>query len=183
MDAVPWEVESMNAPLPGPVGTSAGDLLWMRLAIEEAQAAGAAGEVPVGAVLVTGDRILSRGRNRREELADPTWHAELEALRTGAEALGAWRLTGCTLYVTLEPCPMCMGALVNARVDRVVWGAADPKAGAAETLYQLGDDDRLNHRVVSTGHVLETECGDLLREFFRELRARRRSSKDTITER
>jgi tRNA(adenine34) deaminase len=155
----------------------------MTVAINEARRAAAAGEVPVGAVLVDADgNEVSRGRNRREERADPTWHAEIEALRLGAERLGAWRLTGCILYVTLEPCPMCMGALVNARVTRVVWGAEDPKAGAAETLYRIGDDARLNHRVESVGRVLEAQCGELLREFFRELRAKRKSSKESSKE-
>jgi len=149
----------------------------MRIAVAEARLAGSVGEVPVGAVLVDGRGAeIARGRNRREERADPTWHAEVQALREGAARRGGWRLEGCTLYVTLEPCPMCMGALVNARVARVVWGAADPKAGAAETLYTLGDDPRLNHRVESVGGVLGTECGDLLRDFFRELRAKRKSN-------
>ena len=152
---------------------------WMQVAIAEARLAAASGEVPVGAVLVDAEGSeISRGRNRREERADPTWHAEIEALRLGAERTSGWRLTGCTLYVTLEPCPMCMGALVNARISRVVWGASDPKAGAAETLYRLGDDARLNHRVESQGRVLESQCGELLREFFKELRARRRSKDD-----
>lgn len=167
--------ESMNAS-PDSAETTLSDEDWMAVALEEARAAGDVGEVPVGAVLVGPDGVeIARGRNRREELKDPTWHAEIEALRRGSERLGAWRLERCTLYVTLEPCPMCMGALVNSRLPRVVWGAADPKAGAAETLYTLGDDPRLNHRVESVGHVLEEECGDLLRSFFRALRAKRKS--------
>ena len=148
----------------------------MERAITEAELAAQVGEVPVGAVLVdAAGQEIACGRNRREERQDPTWHAEVEALRLGAERLGGWRLEGCTLYVTLEPCPMCMGALVNARIARVVWGAADPKAGAAETLYRIGDDDRLNHKVESVGGVLGARCGDLLTSVFRELRAKRKS--------
>ncbi len=166
----------MNAS-PPPADAPTSDVDWMECAIAEARLAASVGEVPVGAVLVDGDgREIARGRNRREGRADPTWHAEIEALRGGAARRGGWRLEGCTLYVTLEPCPMCMGALVNARIARVVWGAADPKAGAAETLYRLGDDARLNHRVESVGGVLETRCGDLLRDFFATLRAKRKSS-------
>ena len=149
------------------------DETYMRLALEEARAAAAEGEVPIGAVLVCDGEVVSRGRNARESAADPTAHAEMVAIREGAERLGRWRLSGCTLYVTLEPCPMCAGALVNARVDRLVYGAADPKAGAVGTLYDLSADARLNHAFEVTSGVLEAECGEILREFFRALRAGR----------
>ena len=173
-----------NASLSASAHAPSSDERWMEVAIAEARRAASAGEVPVGAVLVDAQGSeIARGRNRREEHADPTWHAEIEALRLGAAQVGGWRLSGCTLYVTLEPCPMCMGALVNARVSRVVWGAADPKAGAAETLYCIGDDARLNHRVESAGRVLEPQCGELLTSFFRDLRAKRKSSKEIDTER
>ncbi len=146
----------------------------MRAAIDEARRAEALGEVPVGAVLVAGDHIVSRGHNLRERAQDPTAHAELIALRAAAARLRTWRLTGLTVYVTLEPCPMCAGALVNARVDRVVWGARDPKAGATETLYTIGSDERLNHRFEVEGGVLAQDCGGLLSDFFGRIRARRR---------
>ena len=140
---------------------------WMRAALEEAAAAVDHGDVPVGAVVVAGDGTeLGRGRNRREQLADPTAHAELEALRAAAATLGAWRLDGCTLVVTLEPCPMCAGALWAARVGRVVFGAANPEAGSCGTLYNLCADPRLNHEV-EVHHGVEAEAaGALLTEFF-----------------
>lgn len=140
---------------------------WMRLALDEARAAAAEDEVPVGAVVVAAGRVVGSGHNQREQLADPTAHAEMIAITQAAAALGSWRLEGCTLYVTLEPCPMCAGAILQARVPQVVWGAADPKAGAVESLYQLFEDTRLNHRVAHVGHVLADECGRLLSEFFR----------------
>jgi len=147
----------------------------MELALAEARLALEHGDVPIGAVLVDADgRVVGRGHNRREERGDPTAHAEIEALRD-AEHFDGWRREGTTLYVTLEPCPMCMGALVNARVERVVYGAADRKAGAAQTLYRIGDDPRLNHRVAVTAGVLEAECRALLQSFFKGLRARRKS--------
>jgi tRNA(adenine34) deaminase len=111
--------------------------------------------------------VVGSGRNQREQLADPTAHAEMIAITQAAASLGSWRLEGCTLYVTLEPCPMCAGAILQARVPAVVWGAADPKAGAVESLYRLFEDPRLNHRVEHVGHVLADECGRLLTEFFR----------------
>jgi len=152
---------------------------YMALALDEAALAAAEDEVPVGAVLVGGDgTVLARGRNRREELADPTAHAEIEALRSGSPGSGGWRREGATLYVTLEPCPMCMGALVLARVRRVVFGATDPKAGAAVSLYELGSDSRLNHQVEMTGGVLAEECSQQLKLFFQELRARRAADKN-----
>lgn len=147
------------------------DLDYMRMALTEAQAAAAAGEVPVGAIIVCNDRVIAAAHNQRETLRDPTAHAEMIAITQAAESLGAWRLEGCTLYVTLEPCPMCAGAIVQSRVPRVVYGAVDPKAGAVESLYQLLADERLNHRPEVTGNVLAEPCGEILTSFFR---ARRR---------
>ena len=156
------------------------DERYMTLALEEARSAGEAGDVPIGALLVSPDgRIIGRGRNRREVAGDPTAHAEIEALRS-AEGFDGWRRERCTMYVTLEPCPMCMGALVNARVARLVFGAADLKAGAARTLYRLGEDSRLNHSVLTHGGVLEDECRALLVTFFREMREERRGAKRTM---
>ena len=143
----------------------------MRMALAEAEVAAREGEVPVGAVIVCGDQLVASAHNQRETLRDPTAHAEMIAITQAAEALGGWRLEGCTLYVTLEPCPMCAGAIVQARVPRVVYGAADPKAGAVDSLYSLLGDPRLNHRCDVLGSVLAEPCADVLREFFR---ARRR---------
>ncbi|MEE2830173.1 MAG: nucleoside deaminase [Myxococcota bacterium] len=148
----------------------------MALAIREAEQTTASGDVPVGAVLIAEDgTVLGRGRNRREERGDPTAHAELEALRAAVDH-GGWRREGSTLYVTLEPCPMCMGALLLARVNRLVFGATDPKAGAARSLYRMAEDPRLNHRMTVVGGVEEARCSALLRDFFAELRARKRTS-------
>ncbi len=145
---------------------------WMREALVEADRAAALGEVPVGCVLVGPDgNAISRSHNLREIDADPTAHAEIVAIRAGARARGTWRLEGYTLYVTLEPCVMCAGALVNARIARVVWGCDDPKAGACTTLFTIGQDSRLNHRFAMTRGVLETECADRLKRFFASLRA------------
>jgi tRNA(adenine34) deaminase len=143
---------------------------FMRLAIAEAQAAAALAEVPVGAVVVKDGAVLGRGGNRREGASDPTAHAELLAIREAAQAIGGWRLQGTTLYVTQEPCPMCAGAIVNARIERVVYGCDNPKAGAARTLYHLLEDPRLNHRVTVVPGVLASECGQLLSGFFETLR-------------
>jgi tRNA(adenine34) deaminase len=139
-------------------------------AIAEAEAAGQAGDVPVGAVVVLDGRIIGRGGNRRERDGDPTAHAEMIALRQAAQAIAGWRLVGATLYVTQEPCPMCAGAIVHARVARVVFGCSNPKAGAVRTLYQLLEDPRLNHRAEVVGGVLEEATSELLRRFFAELR-------------
>lgn len=146
------------------------DTILMRAALDEAIQAFDAGEVPVGAVVVHEGRIIGRGHNLRETLNDPTAHAEVIALTAAAASLESWRLDECTLYVTLEPCPMCAGALVNGRVARLVYGAADPKAGACGTLYNIVQDPRLNHRMTVTAGVLESDCADLLREFFRQRR-------------
>lgn len=142
---------------------------WMESALEEARAAAAAGDVPVGAVVVLDDAIIARGRNRREVDRDPTAHAEVVALREAARVLGQWRVEA-TLYVTHEPCPMCAGAIVNARVKQLVYGCHNPKAGAVATLYQIVTDTRLNHRVEVIGGVLETECANELQRFFAALR-------------
>ena len=146
---------------------------WMRLAIEQARAAWALNEVPIGCVIVhepTG-RVIGRGHNRRILDQDPTAHAEILAIREAAKAIGDWRLIDCTLIVTLEPCPMCAGAIVNARIPRLIYGCADPKAGAVRTLFQLCDDARLNHRVDVTAGVLGEECASLLTDFFKAQRA------------
>jgi tRNA(adenine34) deaminase len=150
------------------------DEAFMREAIAEARLAAEAGDVPVGALVVdVGGVVLARGRNRRELDADPTAHAEIDAVRRAAASRGAWRLEDATVYVTLEPCPMCAGALVNARVARVVYGCPDPKAGALETLFNIGRDTRLNHRFEVTSGIFADECAALLRAFFA---ARRRAS-------
>jgi tRNA(adenine34) deaminase len=142
----------------------------MRCALEEAARAGEEGEIPVGAVLVSGGEIAGRGRNRPIGLADPTAHAEILALREGAARKQNYRLPESTLYVTLEPCAMCAGAILTARVRRLVFGAVDPKSGAVRSLYALLEDERLNHRVEITPGVLEEECREILRRFFRERR-------------
>ena len=147
------------------------DAAVMALALEEARACLEWGDVPVGAVVVHGDDVVARAGNQRERLADPTAHAEVLALRAAGGALGSWRLDGCTLFVTIEPCAMCAGALVWARVDRLVFGAADPKAGFAGSLGDLVRDPRLNHRLEVASGVLAEECGELVREFFRSMRA------------
>ena len=142
----------------------------MRLALEEARAAASGGDVPVGALVARGDEVLGRAGNAREREQDPTAHAEILALRQAARAVGSWHLEGCTLYVTLEPCAMCAGALVLARIDRLVLGAADPKAGFAGSLGDIVRDGRLNHEVEVTVGVLAEECGEVLRAFFAERR-------------
>lgn len=143
----------------------------MRAALAEATAAGERGETPIGAVLAREGEVLAAAGNEREARPDPTAHAEILALRGGAERLGGWRLPETTLYVTLEPCAMCAGAIVLARVPRVVFGAFDPKAGAAGSVLEVLSDARLNHRPEVTGGVLSEECGALLREFFAARRA------------
>ena len=139
---------------------------YMRIALEEARLAAGAGEVPVGAVLVRDGEVIARDHNRREETGDPSAHAELLVLREAGEVARDWRLDGATLYVTLEPCPMCAGAIVLARVGTVVFGATDPAAGSAGSAYDILEDGRLGHRAVLIGGVLEDECAALLREFF-----------------
>jgi tRNA(adenine34) deaminase len=148
---------------------------YMRLALQEALQAAEEGEVPIGAVIVHGDRLIAAAHNQREQLRDPTAHAEMIAITQAAGALGSWRLTDCTLYVTLEPCPMCAGAVVQARIPWLVYGAADPKAGAVDTLFRLVNDARLNHQAKVISGVLGPECGAVLSEFF--LRQRRMGKK------
>lgn len=143
------------------------DEAMMQLALAEAREAEAAGDVPVGAVVVGPDgTVLARDRNRRETDHDPTAHAEVLALRAAAQRRGAWRLPGVTVYATLEPCPMCAGALINARISRLVYGCADPKSGAIDTLFTIGRDLRLNHRFEVTSGVLAEPSAELLRAFF-----------------
>ncbi len=150
---------------------STDDARWMAEALAQARNAAELGDVPIGAIIVRGDKIVSAAHNRRIIDRDPTAHAEMLAIRHAAGALGDWRLTDCTLYVTLEPCCMCAGAIVLARIPRLVYGAADPKAGAVGTLYQLCTDERLNHRVEVVAGVLAAECGAVLTDFFKAQRA------------
>jgi tRNA(adenine34) deaminase len=149
---------------------SLADQRFMQMALAEAAAAATEDEVPIGAVIVHEGQVLAAAHNQREQLRDPTAHAEMIAITQAATALNSWRLENCTLYVTLEPCPMCAGALLQSRVKRVVYGADDPKAGAVKTLYQLLDDARLNHRAEVTSGVLAEECGRVLSEFFQQKR-------------
>ncbi len=142
----------------------------MRLALEEAQKAFDLAEVPIGAVLVKEGQVITRACNLKEKLGDPTAHAEILALKEGASKLGGWRLSGTTLYVTLEPCPMCAGAMLQARIDRVVFGAWDPKAGAAGSLLNVLEYPLFNHQVEVLGGILEDDCAALLKSFFRRLR-------------
>lgn len=149
------------------------DAALMRLALAEARSAAQEDEVPVGAVAAIEGRVVARAHNRREALGDPTAHAEMLALTQAAAALGRWRLSGVTLYVTLEPCLMCAGAMVLARLERLVYGAEDPKGGAVRSVYRVLEDPRLNHRVAVTAGVLADECGAALTEFFVRRRMRR----------
>jgi len=153
---------------------AAEDTRYMREALRLADEAATRGDVPVGALVVQDGAIIGTGFNTREGAADPCGHAEIVALRDACRSTRRWRVDGATLYVTLEPCPMCAGALVNARVRRVVYGADDPKAGAVRSLYQLCDDPRLNHRLEISAGVLAGPCAAVLSEFFRSIRERRR---------
>ena len=146
----------------------------MEEALAEARRAEQIGEVPVGAIVVCDSQIVGRGHNQRETSYDPTAHAELLALRDASQTLQRWRLTGCTLYVTLEPCPMCAGALVNARIDRLVFGCSDPKAGCCGSLHNIPSDERLNHRLEVLGGVRADEASHQLRSFFRKRRSQKR---------
>ncbi len=150
----------------GPDDTDREDRRLMTLALAQAQAAAAQDEVPIGAVIVCSGHIIAAAHNQREQLRDPTAHAEMIAITQAATALDSWRLEECTLYVTLEPCPMCAGAIVQSRVKRVVYGADDPKAGAVKSLYHLLEDSRLNHRAEVTAGVMAEECGAVLSQFF-----------------
>jgi tRNA(adenine34) deaminase len=146
------------------------DQHFMGIAIEQAQIAEENGDVPIGAVIVYEGRIIAKAYNQRHQLQDPTAHAEIIALTQAAAALDSWRLNGCTMYVTLEPCPMCAGALVLSRMDRLVYGCDDPKAGACKSLYNIVTDERLNHRLEVKSGVMEERCREQLQDFF----ARRR---------
>ena len=148
----------------------ADDERFMQLALEEARRAAEEGEVPIGAVVVCGGEVVARAHNRRETDADPSAHAEFSAMLEASRALGRWRLTDCTVYVTLEPCLMCAGLMVNARIDRCVYGASDPKGGALGTLYDVSADPRLHHAFAVTPGVLADESAELLRSFFRSRR-------------
>lgn len=143
---------------------------YMRLALEEARQAMRANEVPVGAIIVHQGRVIAAAHNQRESLRDPTAHAEMLAITQAAADRNDWRLENCELYVTLEPCPMCAGAILQSRIPRVFYGATDPKAGAVDTLFLLLSDPRLNHRVESRGGIIASECASILTEFFREQR-------------
>ena len=149
------------------------DIKYMKMALAEARKAYQRAEVPIGAVVVCDDQVVGRGFNLREQTQDPTSHAEMIALREAAENEASWRLEDCQLYVTLEPCPMCAGAILQSRIKRLVYGASDPKAGAVKSLYQLLDDDRFNHQVEVEAGVMEAESAQLLKDFFRELRQRK----------
>ena len=145
---------------------------WMDLALDEARRAAQEGEVPVGCVIVSGDEVIARGRNRRERDQNPIAHAEILAIADAARRIGSWRLERTALFVTLEPCPMCAGAIVNARIPLVAYGADDPKAGAVRTLYRLLEDPRLNHRAEIVDGLRANESAELLRQFFSHLRQR-----------
>ena len=149
------------------------DERFMQIALNEAEKAAEEGETPIGAVAVLNRKIIAKARNKREIWNDPTAHAEIIALKKSAKKLNRWRLTGLTLYVTLEPCAMCAGAMVLARIDRLVFGCTDPKAGACGTLYNILQDKRLNHQVEITTGVMEKECSALLKKFFKQLRSNR----------
>jgi tRNA(adenine34) deaminase len=155
------------------------DERYMRMALDAARIAEENGDVPIGAVIVHEGRVIGRAYNQREQLKDPTAHAEIIALTQAAAALGLWRLHGGTIYVTLEPCPMCAGALVMARLDRLVYGCTDPKAGACGSLYDICRDGRLNHRLAVTTGVLAEDCAALLQEFFL---ARRKTNGGSIAD-
>jgi len=153
------------------------DTTYMQAAIAEAQLARAKGEVPIGAVIVHEGQIIGRGHNLRETSNDPTSHAEMVAIRQAAEAIGHWRLLETTLYVTLEPCVMCMGAIILARIPRLVYACRDPRAGAVGSIYDFSSDERFNHKVEVVEGVLGAECSALLSGFFQELRAGRKAAK------
>lgn len=144
---------------------------YMRRALQQAEAAWEQDEVPVGAIIVCEGNVIAEAHNQREMLNDPTAHAEMIAITQAAEMLNSWRLLDCTLYVTLEPCPMCAGAIVQSRIPTVIYGASDPKGGACETLYHITSDVRLNHQSVVIGGVLQEECSGILQDFFRQQRA------------
>ncbi|MGH7771196.1 MAG: tRNA adenosine(34) deaminase TadA [Candidatus Binatia bacterium] len=152
-----------------------GDHIYMNLALQEAGIAAEKEEIPVGAVVVYQGRVIARAHNRREELQDPIAHAEILALKDASLHLQSWRLDGCTLYVTLEPCVMCVGGILQARISRLVFGCLDPKGGAVESLYHLCDDPRLNQRLAVTNGTLGSECAGILEVFFARLREKKRA--------
>ena len=143
---------------------------YMRMALAQARQAADEDEVPVGAIIVRGGQVIAAAHNQREKLRDPTAHAEMIAITQAGEACGSWHLTDCTIYVTLEPCLMCAGAILNARVPLLIYGAADPKAGAVQSLYQVLQDERLNHETQVVGGILGQSCGELLTAFFQDKR-------------
>jgi len=151
------------------------DHYWMGMALREAKKAEARGEVPIGALIVRDNVVLGRGYNLRETSHDPTSHAEMLAIRKASKKAGNWRLLGASLYVTLEPCAMCMGAAILARLERIIFGCHDPKGGAAGSLFDLSNDHRLNHRIELTAGIRQDECSELLSSFFEELRLRKKS--------
>ena len=154
------------------------DEKFMKAAIDAAFIAEENGDVPIGAVVVYENKIIAKGYNQRHQLNDPTAHAEIIALTAAAEFIGNWRLNGCAIYVTLEPCTMCAGALVNARMDRLVYGCDDPKAGACKSLYNIVQDERLNHRLEVTSGVMAQECSTILSDFFRRRRIENKDQPD-----
>lgn len=147
-----------------------GDAAWMAEALVEAEAAAREGEIPVGCVIVRDGQLVARGHNLREQTGDPTAHAEVVAIRRAAQALGCWKLDGCTLYVTLEPCPMCAGAISQARISRLIYGASDPAYGCAGSVYRIPEDPAFNHFCICDGGVREAECRSLLERFFQNRR-------------
>lgn len=153
-----------------PITSPTGDEQYMRMAIDQAYIAEENGDVPIGCVIVHQGRVIARAYNQREQLHDPTAHAEIIALTQAAAFIGNWRLHDCTIYVTLEPCPMCAGALVLGRLDRLVYGTDDPKTGAVQSLYNIVQDERLNHRLDVTAGVMQAECRDQLQAFFQRRR-------------
>ncbi|WP_226582415.1 tRNA adenosine(34) deaminase TadA [Halobacillus litoralis] len=155
------------------------DQWFMQLAIEEAKKAEAAGEVPIGAVIVKDNEVIASGFNLRETSQLASSHAEFIAIERANEHVGSWRLEDCSLYVTLEPCPMCAGAILQSRIPRVVYGAKDPKAGCAGSLYQLLNDDRFNHKAEVVPGLMEETCGEMLSQFFRKLRAKKKKNPST----
>ena len=147
-----------------------GDEAWMAEALREAELAASEGEIPVGCVIVRDGQLVARGHNLREQTGDPTAHAEVVAIRRAAQALGCWKLSSCTMYVTLEPCPMCAGAISQARVSRLIYGAGDPAYGCAGSVYRIPEDPAFNHFCICDGGVLEADCRALLERFFQNQR-------------
>jgi tRNA(adenine34) deaminase len=153
------------------------DREYMQMALEEARKAEAIREIPIGAIVVYQEKVIGRGYNLRETKQDPLLHAEILAIQEAAQYLGSWRLEACTLYVTLEPCPMCAGAILQSRIPRLVYGTKDPKAGCVHSLYHLLNDERFNHQTLVTEGVLADQCAEILRSFFRNLRAAKKLKK------